>query len=244
MGSALVKNRKNGNSFVTKKDLRERHPQSKGLLRTFTLDHPEVLVKFKREITNQSLKNIEITDLNIGVLCKDLGQRLVSIQFGNAAASDFHNLVIGILHLLFYPYLIYPKKEAEIHPGRKRIDIRFDTAAKDGLFFRFSNIMNLPSSYIFIECKNYSSDPANPELDQLSGRFSVNRGRVGFLVARDFRDKDLFIQRCRDTYSDGRGLIIPLDDQDLINLLYNHNEFNSAFLDQYRSDIVRQIAAN
>jgi hypothetical protein len=104
--------------------------------------------------------------------------------------------------------------------------------------------MNLPSSYIFIECKNYSSDPANPELDQLSGRFSVNRGRVGFLISRSFKNKGLFIQRCKDTYTDGRGLIIPLDDQDLINLLDNHDEFNSAFLDQYLSSIVRQIAAS
>ena len=48
----------------------------------------------------------------------------------------------------------------------------------------------------------------------------------------------------RDTYSDGRGLIIPFDDQDLINLLDNHDEFNSAFLDQYLSKIVGQIAAN
>jgi hypothetical protein len=102
--------------------------------------------------------------------------------------------------------------------------------------------MLLPCQYVFVECKNYSSDPANPELDQLSGRFSVNRGKVGFLICRNFINRALFIKRCRDTYKDGRGLIIPLADQDIINLLDNHNEYNDAFFDKYLSDIIREIA--
>lgn len=70
-----------------------------------------------------------------------------------------------------------------------------------------------------MECKNYSSDPANPELDQLAGRFSVNRGKLGLLVCRKLKNKKLFIQRCKDTAQDGRGFIIPLDDSDLKILL-------------------------
>ena len=72
---------------------------------------------------------------------------------------------------------------------------------------------------IFVECKNYGSEVANPELDQLSGRFGRSRGNVGILVARRFDDKARFEQRCRDTALDDRGYIIVLDDDDLKSLV-------------------------
>ena len=121
------------------------------------------------------------------------------------------------------------------------MDISFDNASKEGIFCRLSENMKLPCQYIFVECKNYSSDPGNPELDQLSGRFSVNRGQVGFLVCWSFKDRQLFIQRCRDAYNDGRGVIDLLSDQDIINLLDKFNEYNYAFIDRYLSDLGREI---
>jgi len=241
INSALVQENRHGQRFVTKKDIKEDTPQSKEFLRDFTLRHPEVLEQFKAQTETAPLKNAEITDISVKQICKLLGERLVNIKSGNEHASTYHKLLIGVLELLFYPKLINPVKEREIHQGRKRIDITFDNAATDGIFYRLSENMGLPCLYLFVECKNYSSDPANPELDQLAGRFSVNRGRVGFLLCRNFVDRGLFIQRCRDTYSDGRGLIIPLVDQDIINLLDNHNEFDYAFIEKYLSDIIRDI---
>jgi hypothetical protein len=242
--STLVKERKSGVPYVTKKDLKDQNPQSKEFLREFTQKHPEVLAEFKAKTKTDSLKNIEISDISVRDICKTLGERLVKIPGGTKDASAFHNIIIGILELIFYPVLINPVKEREIHDGRKRIDITFDNAAKDGIFYRLSENMQIPCPYLFIECKNYTSDPANPEIDQLSGRFSGNRGRVGILVCRNFKDKQLFIKRCQDTYKDGRGLVIPLDDQDIMNLLDNHNEFNGAFLEKYFSDRIREIAIN
>src|SRR5262249_44528268 len=69
--------------------------------------------------------------------------------------------------------------------------------------------------HIFVECKNYAEDPANPELDQLSSRFSPSRGQVGIMVCRNFIEKKLFLQRCKDTAKDQRGFVIALDDADL-----------------------------
>ncbi len=241
LNTALVQERKDGRKFVTKEDLKEENPFNKDFLRKFTLKYPEVLDKFKAELKVDPLKNIEISDVSVKNICKALGEKLVAIPSGNASASAFHNIVTGILELLFYPDLIYPVKEREIHQGRKRIDISFDNASKEGIFYRLAENMKLPCQYIFIECKNYSSDPVNPELDQLAGRFSVNRGVVGFLICRNFIDRPLFIQRCIDTYRDGRGLIMPLIDQDLINLLDNHSEYNRTFFDKYLSDIIREI---
>ena len=70
-----------------------------------------------------------------------------------------------------------------------------------------------------MECKNYEKEIANPELDQLSGRFSLYRGMLGFMLCRSLDDKPRFIQRCRDTVADGRGYILLFDDDDLNQML-------------------------
>jgi hypothetical protein len=248
LNTALVKKRKSGFKYVTKDSLREAikndDPNTKEFLRKFTLDHPEVLEMFKARTEVESLTNTEITNIDVKNVCSILGDRLKSIPSGNDDASRFHKAIMGILELLFYPILIHPVKEREIHQGRKRVDILFDNAAKKGIFNRFSEIWRIPCQYIFVECKNYTHDLANPELDQISGRFSINRGQVGIIVCRGFKNKKLFLQRCRDTYKDNRGLIIPFDDQDIITLLENHDEWNSDFLDRYISDIVREITVD
>ena len=120
--------------------------------------------------------------------------------------------MIGTLEFIFWPNLIYPKKESPLHGGRKRIDITYTNAAQNGFFYRVHNSYQIASSMIMVECKNYSKDPNNPEIDQISGRFSTNRGKLGILVYRDISDYNLLCQRCRDTADDGRGFILPLGD--------------------------------
>lgn len=246
MNSALVQKRKNGTKFVTKKDLKELHPFSKDFIVEFSRRNPAVLTNFKTATKSkvQSLNNNELTDLNIGDLCQSLIENLQSTSTGSKNATRFHRIVTGILEIIFYPNLIYPTLELEIHEGRKRIDLTFDNAASDGIFFRLSNTMGLPCQYIMVECKNYSSDIQNPELDQLGGRFSPNRGRVGFIVCRSFENYDRFLSRCKDTYRDDRGLIIPLSDDDLINLLNHHSEWNTDYLERFLSDRIRDIMTN
>ena len=36
---------------------------------------------------------------------------------------------------------------------------------------------------------------------------------------RQFEDRDLFIRRCRDTFKDQRGLVLPLDDHTILRYL-------------------------
>jgi hypothetical protein len=93
-----------------------------------------------------------------------------------------------------------------------------------------------------VECKNYTSDPRNPELDQLAGRFSPNRGKVGFLICRTISERELFVQRCIDTYRDNRGLIVPLADIDIINMLRNLHVLDDSYIERYLSDRIREIA--
>ena len=241
LNSALVQTRKNGTRYVTKEDIKEENPFSKEFITTFTNRNPEVLRTFKNRTRVKSLTNSEFSDINFNELTNYLIHELRSIEPGAQNASKYHKLITGILELIFYPKLISPTLEVEIHEGRKRIDIVFDNCADSGVFHRFSNNMNIPCQYIMIECKNYSSDPLNPELDQLSGRFSPNRGRVGFLLCRTIENLERFINRCKDTYRDERGLIIPVVDDDVIAILENYNNWNNDYVDRFISDRVRQI---
>jgi hypothetical protein len=142
---------------------------------------------------------------------------LLAVPPGRNDAAGYENAVESLMTALFYPSLTNPRVQTEIHEGRKRIDITYTNAASSGFFYWLS--LHYESAHIFVECKNYTGDPGNPEVDQLSGRFSPARGRVGILVCRTFQDKELFLQRCRDTVNDDRGFVIALDDEDLAALI-------------------------
>ena len=244
--SSLVRTLKGGIKRPPyKKDLEKMHPNSKRYLYEFSKENPEVLQRYKES------KNIQLIDmpieklievihgnennesLNTSIVSAELIKRLDRISVGFSNAEIFHKLVAGVLTFVFSPSLIHPIKEAEIHEGRKRIDIVFKNAAREGFFFNLPNGRDIPSAYVFVECKNYSSDPTNPELDQLSGRFGVNRGKIGFLVCRKFQNKHTFIKRCRDTAQDGRGFIIPLDDEDLKTLIRHRERENFQLISSF-----------
>lgn len=222
MNSVLVNYRKNGTKYVNKKDIKEKEaPYTMEYLIQFTTNHPEIFNDFRKTIgrTMKPVKNNDLEEIKLKEIVEYLILKLTKIPYGDNDASIYHKAMTGILELMFYPDLICPKGEQKIHQGRKRIDITFDNAAKTGFFHELHDITKIPCSYIFIECKNYSKDPSNPELDQLSGRFSINRGKFGLLVCRKFENLKLFLNRCSDTYKDDRGLIIPLEDLDILKLL-------------------------
>ena len=237
--------------FVTKKSLKEEgHTENKETLRKFTEEHPSVFRDFKREVRN--IKNmkpltheqfVEIQQGSEGVedVIDYLIEKLANTPSGKDNATEYHRLSIGIMSLLFYPILRSPQVEQEIHEGRKRIDITFDNSANFGFFHSLHSIHKTPSSYIFIECKNYSSDPRNPELDQLAGRFSWNTGKFGILLCREIDNRNLFLTRCRDTSNDDRGIIIPLVDEDLIGMLNYKKVNNYDAIEKILTDRLREV---
>ncbi len=225
LGSSLVQYRTlSKNPFVTKKDLKaeEEYSYSREFLLEFTQDHPEIFEAFKDRAKDEyeDTGTNDIRPCDIPLLVETLVSSLRSINPGAEDATKYHRLVTGILELIFFPDLICPGIEKEINEGRKRIDIYFQNAARENFFYDLNAIKNIPCPYIIIECKNYSSDPANSELDQLIGRFSkTTRGVFGLLLCRQIKKMDLFIKRCKDTLKDDHGLIIPLTDDDLIVIL-------------------------
>lgn len=236
--TALVKMRmlKSGKPkyYVTKKDVDTDisdkinsgdFKNTKEYLREYTQTHPDLFVEFvndnKKKI--KSLSNDKIVEListiDMDIVIDKMIDKLQKIPTGRANANVYHYYVKSLLEVLWYPFLINPIIEKEIHDGRKRIDIVMDNNDNEGFFYKLHSIAKIYCPYVYIECKNYGKDVTNPEIDQLSGRFSPSRGQFGILVCRDLKNKGLFLKKCQDTYKDNRGLVICLIDDDIIEML-------------------------
>ncbi|MGV8948383.1 MAG: hypothetical protein ACOH2E_03320 [Candidatus Paracaedibacter sp.] len=223
--SSLVRTLRKGTRVVYKKDIKDKFPFSKNFIAGFSEANPDVLKKYKELHTklgaaNGALSNHDFDEaFEEELFCEVLIEQLKKIKTGTENASGYHKFMVGTLEFIFYPSLTMPKKEQEISNGRKRIDIVFNNSAKEGFFFRAHTSHQIASNLIMIECKNYTHDLKNPELDQLSGRFSTNRGKLGILVYRNVSSYSRLRQMCKDTASDGRGFIIPLGDDQIIEFL-------------------------
>jgi hypothetical protein len=244
--SALVEVLKNGQRRVTKKALNAQHPISKEMLAAFSEQHPEVLDRYKASwpdnvsiLNNQEIEERQRDPRPIDIAA--LPHQLDAIPPGAESASDYHSLMLGVLEALFYPSLYKPRKEQEIDGGRKRIDIEFNNRADRGFFKDLNALHRVPCPYIFVECKNYHTDPANPELDQLAGRFSPTRGKFGILTCRRVTDRQRMLERCRDVLRSDRGYILALDDQDIKSLLNAKVRGHDKGVDSYLDDHLRRL---
>jgi hypothetical protein len=245
-GSALVTVLKSGKSKVYKKDLSQAYPRSKAFLFEFSEEHPDVLERYKRSLVgkthpleDESIEERQPEPRPVDVL--RLIDALRLIPPGKAAAHTYHDFILGALLSIFYPQLRNPAKEERIEHGRKRIDIVFSNGAKDGLFFDIIAKHGVRCPYAIFECKNYSSDPGNPEVDQLRGRFSNTRGRFGVLVCRTIADKATMLERCRDVLHAGDGYILHFDDSDIVALLELRAKRDHLALNDYLDDKLRKL---
>jgi len=220
--TALVQLLKDGTKRVTKKALKEKYGSDKLAVLKQTLIHPYALDEYREEKENNvppPLDHEQFSEIekNNPPLWDDLIGQLLSMPTGNEFSSQYENLIERIFSALFYPALCNPTKQHKIHGGRKRIDITYSNEAKIGFFFWLA--LHYPCAFIFIECKNYGKEIGNPELDQLSGRFSPSRGTVGVLACRSIENPTILEKRCNDTAKDQRGYILTLSDEELIELM-------------------------
>lgn len=258
--STLVKYKeyKNGKIKVscTKKDVSQyiqdevrvgKYKSRKDFLREFTLKNKGIYELFIKECGNQiqEMKNDDLEEyvekIDTSKLIEFLTEKLRNIPTGNKAANDYHLFIKSILELIFYPSLVNPTIEEKIHDGRKRIDIVMENNSKDGFFNELHRHNRIFCPYIFIECKNYGKEISNPELDQLSGRFSTYRGEFGILMFRNIENNERLIKRCQDTYKDGRGLIIPLMDSDIVSMLQSINDDKINYVEDVLKDLKKKI---
>lgn len=232
--TALVQTLKDGRKRVTKKSLRETYGYDKQAIVENTLKYSHVLDHYrenaKRFSNPMSHEQIAEAEQNSAPSYETLLNDVLSINTGQHDSNNYENAIEKLLTAILFPSLTYPQKQHKIHEGRKRIDITYANSAQKGFFSWLSN--HFPCAYIFVECKNYSygNEVGNEELDQLSGRFSPSRGKVGVLVCRSVTNIEKLTKSCIDTAKDDRGYIIFLTDDDLIKLVdhyKNHDDRHS-----------------
>lgn len=221
-GSALVYLLKDGTEKVNKSDIIERDGGKKEDIINQTVSDSMPFAKYKAEkaqepflpLDHDDLADVEKSDLpDWDQLMADV----LNVAAGQASAQAYEKAVENLFTALFYSDLTNPSSQHNIHEGRQRIDIKYTNMAVGG-FFRWV-ATHYPVPNVFVECKNYTRDIANEELAQILLRFSPSRGRLGLIVSRNFTNKNLFLERCRDTSKDNRGFVIALDDNDLIELV-------------------------
>ncbi|WP_447939018.1 hypothetical protein [Pseudoxanthomonas mexicana] len=219
----VLKGKKNkGEKRVYKTDLYELYGADKLASAKLTVAHPSALTNYR-----DAKKSTQAPPLDHTALAKlenipnpdfpALLNEATKLRPGSKDAYLYEDAIEKFISGFLYPSLSFPVKQDGIHDGRKRIDITYVNSAKSGFFEWLSR--HYAASHIFVECKNYGKEVGNPEVDQLAGRFSPSRGQVGILIARSVADKNLLLQRCKDTAADGRGFIIFLDDIDLRELI-------------------------
>lgn len=207
--------------WVTKDSIRKKEKKDgkkidKEWIANFAQKNPKIFNDFGEEMRKiKVVDDINTEGIDKIDIAKFLKKKLGKLNVGTENASKYHDLILGILEFLFYPNLSNPRKETPIHERRKRIDITFENSAENGFFHKLPTLYQIPSSLIMVECKNYREDVGNPEVDQLSGRFSVNRGKFGMLLFRNINNEELIMNRCKDLCADKSEVIIPLMDTDL-----------------------------
>jgi hypothetical protein len=212
--------------FVTKKSLIAKYGRSKSVAADITRQHTEVLEQYREAKTADPNKPLDHSDIGPEPDWDRLLNDVTSLEPGRDDARRYEDAIQRLLIALFYPWLTNPHRERRQDHGRRRVDITFDNDSTSGFFRWVHESYGAPT--VTVECKNYSEDPANPEVDQLAGRFSAGRGWFGILVCRTVQDMDLLLARCADWARDRHSYIIPLTDHDLRRLVEARRGHNDA----------------
>lgn len=228
---------------VYKKTVSDHYPKDKDFLAEFSLAHPEVIESYRESLKEASsrIPNISRDIVNEYDLARHLIHQLSDIPPGAETANDYHDLMIGIISFLFFPNLIYPKKETPINSGRKRIDIVYTNGKNKGFFYRIALDQTIKANVVHVECKNYSNDIANPEFDQLLGRFDHNRGKLGILLYRQSDKPQDVLSRCKDAARSSLGVILPMDDAFVIQCLTHISKNERRNIDHLLDDLYTLI---
>ncbi|MEO7260202.1 MAG: hypothetical protein ABI047_02915 [Jatrophihabitantaceae bacterium] len=183
----------------------QQNPDLLGEYKTAKLQHPP---------TPQPHTIISEATATSGPNLEALLAAVINLEAGPENATKYERAIEALLSALLYPDLVNPIRQENIHQGRKRIDISFTNCGEESGFFYWL-AMHYPAANILAECKNYGRPLANPEYDQIAGRFSPSRGKVGLLIYREIENKQKVLDSCHDTAADDRGFVIALDDEDL-----------------------------
>ena len=143
-------------------------------------------------------------------------EKLRSIRRGRGQrATQFHRLSAIILWLSLYSQISDMKIERIINVGLGKIDVTFQNRNNDGFFKDLKDLADIRSPLISVECKNYTNDIRNPEIDQLSRRLNRQRGMLGILSCRAVENKERLNLNLKFLAANEQKYIIVLEDADL-----------------------------
>jgi hypothetical protein len=219
--SEFVRVLKNGTRAVDRTALRNQY-RGKGAIEKAIAADPGLHSKYKQAKLNgpkSSSNSLALLTATNGLLpdLDKLFEGLKAIPPGNEHFNQYEVAIDRLIGALFSSVLRFPSRQQKENNGRKRIDIVWTNDAKAGFFAWLKGVCS--AHYVVCECKNYGEEIANPDFDQLAMRFGPSQGMFGLLVCRKINDKEIAFQRARDILHQDKKYIIPIDDDDLKDLV-------------------------
>lgn len=189
------------------------------------------LIENKRPIINREIF-IGVTDSEIGVAdvidsdkYLNFGDILFSylelISTGKIDAYKYEELIKVIIRYIFNQHFktLEVQNQYTTDQGRKRIDIKVNWRQGSNLREIIIIENGIKSSFVPIECKNYSNPLENPEYAQIVDRCDKNHRHFAIILCRDRVNNEEVLKQCQDRWNHHGYLIIVIDDKDLKVLL-------------------------
>lgn len=189
------------------------------------------LIENKRSIVSREIfigkveSEVGVADVIDSDQCLNFGDILFyfleSTTYGKDDAYKYETLIKIIIRYIFNQHFKEPtiENQYEIDQGRKRIDIKVNWRQGSELKDIIVNEHGLKSSFIPIECKNYSKPLKNPEYSQIIDRCNKRNRHFSIILCRDKFNKEEVLRQCQDRWINHEYLVIVLDDKDLKELL-------------------------
>lgn len=172
-----------------------------------------------------------------------LGATLSELDPGKANAYAFEDIITVIIEYVFRNHFTSSsiRNQFEIHEKLKRIDITAAWRSNSSLKTVVIADNNLKSSFVPIECKNYSNPIGNEEFAQMVDRCDKRHRHFGIITCRKTGDREKIIKQCKHRYDAHEYLIIVLDDLDLQELLLYADESKDEKIVEYISQKITQV---
>lgn len=169
-----------------------------------------------------------------------LAVALDSIGPGKKMAYRYENIVSPIIEYIFQKEFKRAtiENQYEILNGKQRIDIKTDYRESSPLKTALLENTGLRSSWIPIECKNYSRPIGNPEYAQMVMRCNKQHRHLGMIFCRDVKKRKKVNEACYYIYSQHEYLIAVFDDSDLKVLLQMADDER---FEDIRNAIIRRV---
>ena len=187
---------------------------------------PKIFDDYTPAITyfdNNVLSYFPESEISIGKLAKgskayELMMKLRNCPFGNEGWVEYQRISSDILSYLFSPPLSKPIKQSETKKREQRRDMIINIPFNVGNFWGWIQKEH-NSIAVIVECKNSAEKISNNELTKTSKYFSKHKlGKLGFILSRKGLD-DGALKEIKRLWKELEIMIIPLNDNDLINLL-------------------------